>query len=150
MHDNLQNFYCLLWFHSDQPCYSLIFMWEEFHSVTQISISLDLPKSRAHNFSRVQSTSYEFTFSAAKRSRERERWSKLPEPENWSEGLWKSLQYLHRDLEKHFFHHSSSRIIFEITKTADIWRCHQFSREMTTEKRVQKVRTDDVPLPRSG
>ena len=27
-----------------------------------------------------------------------ERWSKLPEPEMRSEGLWKSLQYLHRDL----------------------------------------------------
>ena len=50
---------------------------------------------------------------------------------------------------KHFFHQSSSRIIFEITKTADISRCHQFSREMTSEKRAQKVGTDDVPLPRS-
>ena len=51
---------------------------------------------------------------------------------------------------KHFFHQSSSRIIFEITKTADISRCHQFSREMMSEKRAQKVLTDDVPLPKSG
>ena len=56
-----------------------------------------------NNFRLAQKSSWK-RFSSAKhelgiyRSRERERWSLLPEPEIWSKGLWKSLQYLHRHL----------------------------------------------------
>ena len=49
------------------------------------------------------------------------------------------------DLKRH------PSVLLRPSKTADILRRHYwFPSEMTSEKKVQKFHTDDVPLPRSG